>query len=217
MVNLAPMPTARGVFMAAHLNGFIYVLGGTGCSYIDEIKLEWSVLRVASDAICILKKKLCKFSLFSYNIAINQWTVCASFIADRKPSGRYGEYRNTYGVSLYPFNDRLYAIGGQWYGPGELPDICPKVTYYEPTVDAWSEASDMIEPKIFPKNFIANGSLHITGGQFPGYQFQTWNANEPTTIERFDANANQWVLVSFVGPILFRTISKRFKFITNLC
>lgn len=125
-----------------------------------------------------------------------------------KPNGLNGEFRNAYGVSLYPFNGRLYAMGGQWFGPGDSSAICPKVTYYDPAVDAWLEISDMVEPKIFVKSFVANGALHIAGGKFAGYQLQPFNVNESSKIERYDETQNQWTPVGLRFTAFVITLSR---------
>lgn len=198
--ELALMPMPRSLFSAAHLDGFIYVLGGTNSPYLDEEtqfhRFDIIDIQITLSLFCIWKINPYEISLrFRYNIETNQWTYCARFVTHPMPNCTHGEFRNTYGVNLCPYNGRLYAIGGQWFGP--VADACPKVTCYEPTTDDWLEISDMVEPKIFVQSFVANDALHTAGGKFVGYQLLPFDAIETSKIELYDNTQNQWMPVGF--------------------
>jgi N-acetylneuraminic acid mutarotase len=100
--------------------------------------------------------------LWVYNPATNSWDTT------RAPLPTQREHLTAVGL-----NGKLYAIGGRWFGFGNVGTL----EEYDPAINTWTTRPSMPTPRSGLTAAVVHGRIHVTGGEDLGSS-HTFNEHE---------------------------------------
>jgi len=192
----ANMPTARGYFSTAVVNGKIYAFGGalgpnSGTSVVEEYDpatdtwsrvSNMSEIRFAPststiDGIIYLIGGSTSLSgaglrtVYSYDPSTDTWTRKANTLTPRQA------------FSASVVDGKIYTIGG-WDGSSWVSTV----EMYDPATDTWTRKANMPTARFYLSTEALNGKIYAIGG------VATLNRTGPVldTVEEYDPVTNTW-------------------------
>lgn len=197
---VAPMSEHRYAWAVCTLDGMLYAVGGsrpstgTSAERYDPALDTWSAIAPlpeprSSPGLCALGRCLFVAGGISHNTTIatclkydtstDQWIPIAPLPTARSCLS-------------------LCAVGGLIYAVGGLPSgrATARVDCYDPSSDTWSTVAPLTQARQKAGCCVWQGRLHMFGGRAA-------DLSVLTTVERFDASANEWSVVpalELTGP-----------------
>jgi N-acetylneuraminic acid mutarotase len=193
--SIAPMPTPRGDFGVAEVNGKVYCIGGYTGSWsnknesYDIATNTWSIKNSLPVAI-----SGCFATVLNGNIYIIGGTAGNTTTFFYK----YDPINDTYTLltpppqsrmhtNLVAFNNKIYFIGGYYFnGTYNTTDMFDE---YNPLSNTWSVKPALPAPIFNCGTSFYNNKLYLFGGStgFP------WTASN--SVYEFDFNLNNWTVL----------------------
>lgn len=198
----SPMPTPRTEIVATHMNGKIYVVGGTTkTEYTDVVEIYNPSSNTWSNNISRLPFPIDHSGLDAYN---GKLYLVGGFIQIHEGSTRLA----TNSMFIYdPLNDKweegepmptaragltakfiegtLYAVGGS---TGDNEGQVGTNEAYDPKTNTWKKKAPMPTPRHHVTSQLVDGKLYVIGGR---------ETNVPSSIDRnemYDPKLNKWVV-----------------------
>jgi len=192
----ADMPTARGYFSTAVVNGKIYAFGGalgpnSGTSVVEEYdpatdtwsrvsnmpEIRYTPSTIAVDGIIYLIGGSASLrgaglrTVYSYDPSTDTWTRKANTLTPRQA------------FSASVVDGKIYTIGG-WDGSRWVSTV----EMYDPATDTWTRKADMPTARFVLSSEAVNGKIYAIGG------VATLNPAGPVldTVEEYDPVTNTW-------------------------
>ncbi|MCD6595325.1 hypothetical protein J7L68_06600, partial [bacterium] len=183
----ASMPTARGLFGIAAVNGKIYAMGGSNAwgSYLatneeyDPSTDSWTTKTSMPAARYALAAAVVNNKIYAiggaghlatneeYDPSTNTWATKASM-----PTGREL-------LAAAAVNNKIYAIGGH-----DGHSLVSTNEEYDPSTDTWTTKTPMLTARDELAAAAVNNKIYAIGG-YGGY----------TTNEEYDPSTDAWVTV----------------------
>jgi N-acetylneuraminic acid mutarotase len=87
---------------------------------------------------------------------------------------------------LVPFNNKLYAIGGEGvYAGNEKPTYLNIVEEYDPQTNSWTRKKDMPISLSFTRTAVVGEKIYVLGGETNDYKYSA-------TVYEFDPQEDTW-------------------------
>jgi Kelch motif/Secretion system C-terminal sorting domain len=189
-VSKAPVPTVRGASAAAEMNGKIYVIGGAGYNLLqsnninevyDPVMNLWETkapMPTERDHHAVISVDSLIYSIGGRNFSFN--------IGSTRVVEAYSPYSDTWypmdsliwsrsGFSLCNYYGKIYAIGGEWFTPGQS-GLRAQIELYDPKINNWEYFTTMSTTRHGLGVGVAGDTIYtISGGVQAGFSYSDVN------------------------------------------
>ncbi len=212
-VSVAPVPSIRGASAAAEMNGKIYVIGGAGYNLLqsnninevyDPVMNSWETkapMPTERDHHTAITVDSLIYSVGGRNFSFN--------IGSTRVVEAYSPFTDTWypvdslifsrsGFSLCTYGGKIYAIGGEWFMPGQS-GLRAQIEVYDPKFNVWQYFDNMSSTRHGMGVGVVGDTIYtISGGVQAGFSYSDINeafvAVKSIGIEQISETANKFEL-----------------------
>ncbi|MCH8267369.1 MAG: kelch-like protein [Acidobacteria bacterium] len=194
--HTTPLPVAVNHNMAATMNGKLYVFGGQTATQGDSPFVD-TVYEFNPATEQLTERAPMSLARSAGATAVVNGKIYVA--GGRPPRGHdfavYDPVANTWGrlpdlptqrnhLAVAAINGKVYVAGGR-FGPGSTSDVTDILEIFDPETNQWSEGARMPIPRGGINGIVANGCLHIFGGEGnrndPSGMFSNHDVYNPVT------------------------------------
>jgi N-acetylneuraminic acid mutarotase len=204
--SLSPMPTPRGEFGLAVVNGKIYAIGGlNGNSLPVGTTEEYSPLTNEWISMMPMPTARSGFAIAVYQnkIYVIGGTVGSGYVGNNEvfdPSTNMWETKASMptpraDLSASVVNDKIYLIGGKRYSnTAPFFNETNINEVYDPANDTWSTKTAIPTPVQGYASAVVNGKIYIMGGSLDSLSLENTLISAATQV--YDPQSDSWSLAA---------------------
>jgi N-acetylneuraminic acid mutarotase len=210
--TLTPMPTTRGEFGVAVVNGKIFAIGGINGNGLPlNVNEEYNPQTDTWTTMTPMPTPRSGFGTAVYNgkIYVIGGTVGNGFVGNNEI---YDPVSNTWetktsmptpraDLSANIVNDKIYLLGGKKYSSAAPYFSETNISeVYDPTKDAWSTGTPLHTAVSGYSSAVVGGKIYVMGGSLKSISLG--NAQASAVNQVYDVQANNWSLAANLPNIV---------------